>query len=146
MEHPFCEDFTDALLEDTELGYRLAQKGMQLHFHPPAVAHHDHPTSILAFSRRSRRFGQVSRLLIRKHPELATVFRGQSVVQRLCGLRTIAKLCTPLADFVDRRLRMPMPNQVYRAILAAHYADGLLSDLPSGSRPAVRCALTTLLS
>ncbi len=127
-EHPFDEDFTAALHEDTELGYRLAKRGMELYFHPQAVAYHDHPTTMLESCRRARQAGAVSRLLIRKHPELGKESLRQAVLQRLSWLRRIAMPILPLADFADRRLRLPLPGLVYRALVAAHYAEGAFQE------------------
>jgi len=125
VEYPFDEDFTDAMWEDTELGYRLAKQGMQLHFHPAAVAYHDHPTNLAQFCRRASRVGAVSRLMIRKHPELAKSLFGHALLRRLS--RAIAMPLVPVADFIDRRLRLPLPDLFYRAIVAVHYAEGAAS-------------------
>ena len=114
LEYPFDEDFTAAMYEDTELGYRLAKQGMELYFHPQAITYHDHPTTMLESCRRAQQTGAVLRLLIHKHPELGGESRNQAILQRLSWLRRIAMLALPLADLVDRRLRLPLPRFVYR--------------------------------
>ncbi len=132
LEYPFDEEFTAALYEDTELGYRLAQQGMELYFHPQAVTYHDHPTTLRKSCRRARQAGAVSRLLMRKHPEVGRS-RKQALLQRLSWLRRIAMLVLPLANFADCRWRLPLPRFIYRALVGAHYAEGAVSGVDCGS-------------
>ena len=60
--------------EDTELGARLARLGYRVHYHPKAVAIHEHPVFTTGdLIRRARIYGPASLYLYRKHPELLRV-------------------------------------------------------------------------
>ena len=128
LEYPFDEDFTAAMQEDTELAYRLARQGMELYFHPQAVAYHEHPTTMRQSCRRMQQAGGVSQLMLRKHPEVQHSPR-QAWLRRLPWFRRGLMQLLPAADFIDRRWRLKLPGLVYRAVTAARFAAGL-------SRPA----------
>ena len=66
----FDEDFKYPLYEDTELGYRLCQKGLKIHFEPKAIAYHYHEMNLPGYLKRLEKAGQVARLFYEKHPEL----------------------------------------------------------------------------
>jgi GT2 family glycosyltransferase len=66
----FDEAFTDAACEDTELGLRLAEAGMRLHYDPEATAVHYHPTELSRTLQRMRRVGHAFRLLAERAPDL----------------------------------------------------------------------------
>ena len=64
------ESFPFAALEDSELGYRLFQKGLRIVFHPKALAYHRHTYTPEEFWRRMETVGASASTLLRKHPEL----------------------------------------------------------------------------
>ena len=66
----FDEAFTDAACEDAELGLRLAEAGMRLHYDPRALALHYHPTDLARTLERMRRVGHAFRLLEERAPGL----------------------------------------------------------------------------
>ncbi len=66
----FDTDFTYPACDDTELGYRLRVRGMELHYRPQAVTYHHHAITTASFVERQRMAGRMSVLLTRKHPEL----------------------------------------------------------------------------
>jgi GT2 family glycosyltransferase len=123
LEYVFDEDFIWPMWEDTELGYRLAQRGMVLHYHPDAVAYHEHPTSLAAAYDRYVKIGEVSRMMLKKHPEL------QSEIHSCRKLRLIHRLTfglsalVPVADRIDSA-GLRLPEALYWLILAAGYARG----------------------
>ncbi len=83
LDGPFDESFTAAMWEDTDLAYRLAERGMVLHYHPAAVAYHDHPMTLAAFCRRALEVGRVSRQFLGKHPEVGAVLLSTGALRRV---------------------------------------------------------------
>lgn len=53
-----AENFRDAMWEDCELGYRLIQYGLKLHYWPEAIVYHDHSMTLESFGRRQFKVGQ----------------------------------------------------------------------------------------
>lgn len=53
-----AENFRDAMWEDCELGYRLIQYGLKLHYWPEAIVYHDHLMTLESFGRRQFKVGQ----------------------------------------------------------------------------------------
>ncbi len=66
----FDEEFTEAAYEDSELGYRLWQRGMRLVFHQDAVVRHEHPQDYSSFMARQFKAGKGAVIFWKKHPEL----------------------------------------------------------------------------
>lgn len=66
----FDGDFGGYGFEDTELGYRLANKGLKIIFNKKAVAYHFHELDFSDFIRRQKSIGVASFVFARKHPEL----------------------------------------------------------------------------
>lgn len=65
----FDDTFPYASWEDIELGYRLEERGLRIHYNPDAVAYHNHPTILESFCVRQYRSGQMALLFGLKHPE-----------------------------------------------------------------------------
>lgn len=87
-EEPFDESFTEACMEDTELGYRWRRRGWIVRFRPEAVCRHHHSYQrIEPFLDRQVRAGTWSRKVIRKHPpvivELVLIPLAVTVVRSL---------------------------------------------------------------
>jgi len=123
LDYVFDEDFTSAMWEDTELGYRLARRGMVLHYLPDAVVHHEHPTSLAATYRRFVKIGEVSRVMLQKHPELEPEIHSRRKLRLIHGLTFGLGAVVPLADRIDSA-GLPLPKALYWLILAAAYARG----------------------
>jgi glycosyltransferase involved in cell wall biosynthesis len=64
----FDPAFPQAVSEDAELSYRLAQKGCRLIFNRQAAVYHWHPSSWWAYVRRKIRFGFWRMIAYRLHP------------------------------------------------------------------------------
>lgn len=70
--HPlFDTEFPSAAHEDTEFGYRLQKRGLQIFHNRNAVTYHDHPMTLESFCRRMERVGESAVILHRKLSELA---------------------------------------------------------------------------
>ena len=66
----FDEDFPYGALEDTELSYRLKNKGLKIVLNKEAMGFHPHPMTVESFCQRMKLTGISAVLLIKKHPEL----------------------------------------------------------------------------
>jgi glycosyltransferase involved in cell wall biosynthesis len=44
--------------EDAALGHRMEQQGVQIHYHPELVVHHDHPIDLSSWRRRAAAMGR----------------------------------------------------------------------------------------
>lgn len=113
--------FPTAAVEDTELGVRLADAGLELDYHPELLVLHDHPTTPEQSLRRSVAVGRSAALYNQLRPE-----RPHPGVQAPQGLawsavRTAAPLLGGLA-------RLPLPKavreRVWLAMTRAGYARG----------------------
>jgi glycosyltransferase involved in cell wall biosynthesis len=77
---PFDEDFREAH-DDTEFAWRANKNGMRLIYCEPALTYHLHPQSLAEVTRKMVLVGEMTHLLIRKHPELMEHFK-KSLRQR----------------------------------------------------------------
>ncbi|MBD0315194.1 MAG: glycosyltransferase [Nitrospiraceae bacterium] len=66
----FDTDFTYPAYDDTELGYRLAKQGLQIHYNAKAITNHHHPMTPATFVERQRKAGHMAMVIASKHPEL----------------------------------------------------------------------------
>jgi GT2 family glycosyltransferase len=66
----FDEDFRHAAFEDTELAYRMQQRGLRIVYRPTARTYHHHATTFEQHLARQRVCGRAAALFSRKHPEL----------------------------------------------------------------------------
>jgi glycosyltransferase involved in cell wall biosynthesis len=117
----FDERFPTAAVEDTELGVRLADAGLELDYHPELLVLHDHPTTPEQSLRRSIAVGRSAALYNRLRPD-----RPHAGVQAPQGaawsaVRIAEPLLGPLA-------RLPLPSgpreRVWLAMTRAGYARG----------------------
>lgn len=67
----FDREFSSAMWEDIEFGYRFKQAGMRIVYEPRAQARHYHPMGPRQFAKRRKNSGQKAVVFARKHPELA---------------------------------------------------------------------------
>jgi glycosyltransferase involved in cell wall biosynthesis len=117
----FDEEFTSAAFEDTELGYRLAKRGMRLLYNPAAVGYHYQRFSLEDACRRAQRVGAARRIFERKEAGIRILeleARRNSRWTKRLGKWMVARLVAALTPF--RRLldsRVNLPSFVYRAFL-----------------------------
>jgi GT2 family glycosyltransferase len=78
----FDERFKHALLEDIDLGRRLAARGLRLKYNPSAVAYHDHAVTLAAYARRIERSSEYWVLLERKGAERTGAAAGVAATAR----------------------------------------------------------------
>lgn len=113
--------FPTAAVEDTELGVRLADAGLELDYHPELLVLHDHPTTPAQSLRRSVAVGRSAALYNRLRPD-----RPHPGVQPPRGLAWSAvSAAEPLLGAAGR---LPMPagvrERVWLAMTRAGYARG----------------------
>lgn len=71
-DEPYDERFSDACMEDTELGWRWRKRGWSALWSDRALCHHQHRyDSAQPFLERQRRSGKWARLAVRKNPGMA---------------------------------------------------------------------------
>ena len=117
----FDERFPDAAVEDTELGVRLGDAGLEFDYHPELLVLHDHPTVLAGSLDRLVRVGRSAALYNelrpdRPHPDIAAP-RGPA----WSALRV-------LRPAIDLAARLPAPTPVrerlWYAMHLARYAQG----------------------
>jgi len=117
----FDERFPGAAVEDTELGVRLAEAGLELDYHPDLLVLHDHPTTPGQSLRRSVAVGRSAALYNRLRPD-----RPHPAVQPPRGPAWSAvRLAAPLLGALAR---LPLPRgmreRVWLAMTRGGYARG----------------------
>jgi glycosyltransferase involved in cell wall biosynthesis len=113
--------FPTAAVEDTELGVRLADAGLELDYHPELLVLHDHPTSPAQSLRRSVAVGRSAALYNRLRPD-----RPHAGVQEPQGLVwSTVRVGAPLLGSLAR---LPLPRglreRVWLAMTRGGYARG----------------------
>ena len=116
----FDEEFKSAGFEDTELGYRLENKGLKLLYNPRAVGHHYKFVSFADACRRAKVMAAAHRLFATKEASqyVAELYQRRErrlfmKVRRLLGMLLIplAAILKPLLD-----TRVVLPRFMYRKI------------------------------
>ncbi|CAN5553280.1 hypothetical protein BH10ACT11_BH10ACT11_05600 [soil metagenome] len=129
----FNERFTQAALEDIELGVRLEAAGLELDFRPELRAFHDHPVDLAGSLQRAERVGRAASLFMEIHPkahhdQIARPSRPKVVA---------ARVSRPLWSSIAKHERpAPLLPAAWRVLHILAYDEGLTSGL-SGT-PAAR--------
>ncbi len=113
--------FPTAAVEDTELGVRLADAGLELDYHPELLVLHDHPTTPAQSLRRSIAVGRSAALYNQLRPE-----RPHPGVQAPRGfVWSTVQVGAPLLGLLAR---VPLPKglreQTWLAMTRGGYARG----------------------
>ena len=113
--------FPSAAVEDTELGVRLADAGLELDYHPELLVLHDHPTTPAQSLRRSAAVGRSAALYNRLRPD-----RPHPGVQEPRGPAWLAVRAT--APLLGSLAELPLPpgvrERVWLAMTRGGYARG----------------------
>jgi glycosyltransferase involved in cell wall biosynthesis len=117
----FDERFPTAAVEDTELGVRLADTGLELDYHPELLVLHDHPTTPAQSLGRSVAVGRSAALYNQLRPE-----RPHPRLQAPQGFAwSVVRAAAP---FLGPLARTPLPigarKRVWLAMTRAGYARG----------------------
>lgn len=124
----FDENFPAAAFEDTELGYRLAQRGQRFVYEPEAIVHHLHEMVLEKALQRSLVSGKSAAYAVTKHPELAlsgdiALMRDQTLAPRFYHLALQYYHVIGLRQGLNERLGDEWVERL----------DAKLSDLPDYS-------------
>jgi len=129
----FDEEFGGPALEDTELGYRLAQQGMQIHFCPEAIGYHDHPTDLDAACRRMEMVGRWANVIVEKVPSHLVIDHFWPTIARWPGMGLlIPHLFCPLARRLERRVTFHPLNKL---VTTHHFLRGMDKGAPTNGIP-----------
>jgi GT2 family glycosyltransferase len=128
LEEKFDTSFPAAAWEDIELAYRLAHKGLKIHYNARAVTRHFHQMSVDSFARRQYTVGKSGAIFFAKHPELRHFLgvqelaeRGVSGAAELARLRMLARL--------GESVRLFARPGVFERLMRQHYLRGLRDGL-----------------
>lgn len=101
LSEPVDEGFPGAAAEDSEWGYRLWRRGWEIRYVPDALCFHDHAYhGPIDFRLRARMAGAGTRLVVRRHPELAWVFIVKPV---LAWAARALSLALPAGEYRQKR-------------------------------------------
>ncbi len=116
----FDEEFKKAACEDTEMGFRLEQKGLRIHFCVDAVAYHHHAITLDDFISRAMLVGRETNLLQKKHP-------GKFNRKNRKFTRLIIGVFLPLLKSIARKTstRLWGNDLIYRALFLYYFHQGL---------------------
>lgn len=92
LNHWFDPSFPYAAFEDTELAFRLAQRGLRILYLESLLVYHYHYHTVWTFSRRQYKSGVSAWLFIKKHP---------CVIRRLLSARHLIALTLALFTWRD---------------------------------------------
>jgi glycosyltransferase involved in cell wall biosynthesis len=123
--NPFNENFTRNVMEDIELGYRLARQGeLQISFLPDALGEHIHPTDVVRSCQRMITAGYATDEFFRFWPERTppspTSLKGRlrkGLLQRGVGLGLLRMATSVLTRFW-------CPNPLLKHTLLLHHESG----------------------
>lgn len=130
LEHVggFDVRFPSAAVEDTELGVRLADAGLELDYHPELLVLHDHPTTLEQSLRRAVTVGRSAALYNELHPDRP----HKSIKPPRGAIWTVVRAAAPLLRLASR---LPAPRalreKVWLALNRAGYAHGYRLGPPS---------------
>ena len=75
-ESRFATEFTGWGFEDTEFGYRLAKRGMEIAFNPKCQVAHDHRQTLEQVLKNTKNSKKNARIFEKLHPEIEILPRG----------------------------------------------------------------------
>lgn len=96
----FFVGFTGWGFEDSELGYRLYKKGMNLVYNPKVVVYHDHEQNIADVCRNFKNARKNAEIFEKLHPELKIIPRGHKL-EILKKMVKVAKFFAPVIPQVE---------------------------------------------
>lgn len=122
----FDEEFPYASFEDTELGYRMSQKGLRIIYNERALAYHKHRIELMNFCERQRKAGESGYIFYLKHPELAKTLR----IDRNDMMRNLKMLYFRTLSAIFKFLRFK--RAYYYALLKYYYRLGVKQRMTMG--------------
>ena len=121
-EEPFDEGFPYPAWEDTELSFRLKERGLRICYEKTAKVLHNHPTDLVRFCARQEMAGFSAVVFYQRHPE-----QGPMLGLGATGPPPMLGLGWRCLEVVARALQgfpVAMPT-VWDEVLRGHYIRGL---------------------
>jgi GT2 family glycosyltransferase/predicted AlkP superfamily pyrophosphatase or phosphodiesterase len=125
----FNEEFTAAVWEDIELGYRLQQAGMQINYVRDALAYHKHPTTLSHYAHRQRCAGHFAALMLNRCPQLEHDLLQRARFGNPLLVLDEEAIWALVRQVEAESIRTDSAVQKYEAILAWFFAHGFLEGL-----------------
>ena len=121
QEDLFDEDFPYAAFEDTELGYRLEQKGLKIIFDKETIGYHNHQITFKLYLKRMKLSGISGAIFIKKHPEAAKVALPMNILFAKTAFFTIRSF-----GFLTKYISRPL---YWYSNIVASYLEGMEEGL-----------------
>ncbi len=128
--HPFNEAFTEAAMEDLEMGLRLEKTvGLQVIFLPRALGRHVHPTSVQQACKRLVRVGAAAFRFGELWPEYRRTYHYGAVRRFLWSTLTHNSwMLAPLRGAAAATTLFRCPNRFMELVLRLHFGVGYRSS------------------
>ena len=125
----FNEEFTSAAWEDTEISYRLRNRGVSLIFCREAKVAHLHPSSFKSFLNRQYAVGEIWAETQKTHPELSEIcrLRDSRSLRKCLILARAGVIFAPLISLIDY-LCIPLPRPLYSCFMYWKMAEGFVRE------------------
>src|SRR6185369_5858120 len=107
--------------DDVDVCWRLEQAGFKIGFCPAALVWHYRRSTIPAYLRQQRGYGEAEALLVRKHPEYFNSFGGSMWRGRIYGTSRLGLLVRPPVIY-----RGMFGSGAYQLLYAPEPAGGLM--------------------
>lgn len=126
-EGMFDENFPYAAHEDTELGFRLQKKGLQICFDKEAVAYHYHLTKLEDFCQRQRKVGKSAVILNKKWPSFFKL-----PLQDKIWKQTVFNILKPGIPYLGKVVssmdlkNIKVPSVLYKFMMLYHTQIGVM--------------------
>jgi hypothetical protein len=103
-----------SVLEDNELGHRLAQRGMKMHFRRTALGYHNQSFTFDQACRRLERYSNGLEAFCLTEAGQALIKRRARLTFRLAdaGVKMAVPLLSPFRPLLDSKVKLP--NAIYR--------------------------------
>jgi len=119
---PFDEDFMAH--QDTEFAWRAHQKGMKLLYNESALVYHFHPRTFDEMRSRMVLVGEMTRLLVHKHPDLTDHFK-RSLRQRKIVKFAVQALGMNFWNWTCRKMEPRwIVHRLFREVLRCYFLQG----------------------
>lgn len=130
----FDEAFAGYGWEDIELGLRLRQAGVSLHYEPEALAYHHHIQSLEDLLPKLRQAGEGAVYFWQKHGRPARLGLFLEIHPALLPLKwlvyrtaVITRLLHALRPVAERHQILPLCSEIYNHLLWRAYYDGVFA-------------------
>ena len=125
LDESFDQKFRWACVEDVELAFRLAEKGLRIVYRPEATGLHRHAITLQSYLRRCIQSGKSAVLFHQKHPQVPI---PNAEKKYSCWFRTIAPALNRMVNFLDRR-HISLPGSFYTSLTGYYFLRGFEEEM-----------------